>query len=131
LGSKMLVHDPPTERLQGIDKRLTHYQINGKKFGSSKSCAPPPEQNPRVHWLCQVNGMTGRYNIVNNRPEDPNVIRHRDEELDKLRTTKLEQSMAGEVQPTRPIACYEMRSFVPLRHHHQLGAAERHHSLFS
>mmetsp|Transcript_39213 Transcript_39213/g.62077 ORF Transcript_39213/g.62077 Transcript_39213/m.62077 type:complete len:258 (+) Transcript_39213:39-812(+) len=130
-GSKMLHHNPPTGMLEGIDKRFKTYSINGKVYGSGKRNAPPPEQTSKCHWLCQVNGMTGRYNIVNGRYEDPNVTRQRDTELAKLRSMKEADAMAGDVQPTRPIACYEMRNFVPLRHHHHLGVAERHNSLFS
>jgi len=130
-GSQMLRHNPPTGMLEGIDRRLKQYDINGKMFGSGKNTAPPPEQTSKCHWLCQVNGMTGRYNIVNGKFEDANITRLRNAELTKLRTMKEAQAMAGDVQPSRPTACYEMRSFVPVRHHQHLGVAERSHTLFS
>merc|ERR1712096_152160 len=97
------------------DQRQVHgrttYDINGKVFELGKRTVPPPEQVNRSHWLCQVNSMTGKYNIVNNTFEDKFITRCRDEQLAKLREMKEGANMAGDTQPQRPIACYKMRSF--------------------
>lgn len=122
--------NPSLNRTAEPNARPT-YDINGKVFSLGKNTAPPPEQDNNHHWLCQVNGMTGKYNIVNNLPEDVAITRKRDDEVRKIRERNKAQAMAGEVQPQRPIACYEMRSFVPIKHHHHMGKEERHSTLFS
>merc|ERR1712224_951189 len=124
---------PPGERLDAKDKRFVWYEINGKRYPSGKRNTCPPEQSPASHWLCQVNGLTGRYNIVNNLPQDDNIVRQRNDELTRMRTERQGSFVreSGDVQPQQPITCHEMRKFVPVRQNKHLGVAERHHMLFS
>jgi len=121
----------PTYGNQDAVNGRSTYDINGKVFEYGKRTVPPPEQVNRAHWLCQVNGMTGKYNIINNTFENPIVTKTRDAQLATLRTMKEEHPMAGDVQPQRPVACYEMKSFVPIKERSYLGVRERHHTLFS
>lgn len=113
-----------------VNGRAT-YDINGKVFEHGKRTVPAPEQVNRHHWLCQVNGMTGKYNIINNTFEHPGITKNRNAQLAQLRAMKEAEPMAGDTQPQRPIACYEMRSFVPIKERSYQGVAERHHSLAS
>jgi len=113
-----------------VNGRAT-YDINGKSFAYGKRTAPPPEQTNKSHWLCQVNGMTGNYNIINNTFAHPAISKSRQDQLETLRDMKKIDFMAGDTQPQRPVACYEMRSFVPIKERAYQGVAERHGSLFS
>lgn len=121
----------PTYGSQAAVNGNATYDINGKVFTYGKRTVPPPEQVNRAHWLCQVNSMTGAYNIINNTFLDPCITRCREEQLTQLRALKEASPMAGDTQPQRPVACYETTNFVPIKERAYQGTAERHHSLFS
>jgi len=121
----------PTYGSQANANGRAVYDVNGKVFENGKRTVPAPEQVNRAHWLCQVNSMTGDYNIINNTFLDPAITKCRQDQIGTLRKMKEADKMAGDTQPTRPVACYEMRSFVPWKERSYQGVAERHGSLFS
>jgi hypothetical protein len=101
---------------------LTSYEINSKRLVSGTQMSPAPEQEIRTHWLCQVNGMTNEYNIINNRAPNEHIASFRKKELDKFNTWKSSGGgdrenplpFAGEIQPTPVVSCKDMPAFVPL-----------------
>eukprot|EP00439_Symbiodinium_sp_Y106_P079747 s1939_g18.t1 len=110
--------------------RSATYDINGKVFAAGKQPTAPPKQSDRGHWLTQVNGLTNRYNIINGMSINPSIARHRDAELQRLSQT-LSGLPAGNVQPLRDVACYDIPGFVPIRQRHLPGEVERTYTLNS
>ncbi|CAK9067815.1 unnamed protein product [Durusdinium trenchii] len=111
--------------------RTGTYDINGKVFALGKQATAPPKQVARGHWLTQVNGMTNSYNIVNGTALNPALTRHRDEEIRRLDEAVRKSFPAGNVQPLRDIACYEMPGFVAVRQRQLRGGVERSYTLHS
>lgn len=99
------------------DQKLTKYDVNGFAYASSVYGSPAPEQNPKpAHWVCQVNGITGQYNIVNNLEPNPFIKAYRDFEVGKFRAQNAgKMTPAGSVQPKPVVTCHDMTSFVPVR----------------
>lgn len=108
---------------------LTSYELNARRMVAGVQMTPPPEQDVRTHWLCQVNGMTNQYNIVNNRAPNEHIGKYRGTELAKWQTFKARDKdieRAGDVQPTPVVSCQEgVQTFVPLVSHPPIGAAGR------
>ncbi|CAE7568838.1 unnamed protein product [Symbiodinium pilosum] len=61
---------------------------------------------------------------------NPAISRHRDAELHRLSET-LSGLPAGNVQPLRDVACYEIPGFVPIRQRQLPGEIERTYTLNS
>ncbi|CAL1137055.1 unnamed protein product [Cladocopium goreaui] len=111
--------------------RTGTYDINGKIFALGKQATAPPKQAARGHWLTQVNGRTSSYNIINGMSLNPAITRHRDEETRRLDETVKASFPAGDVQPLRDIACYDIPGFVPVRQRQLPGFVERSYTLHS
>lgn len=127
----ILEHNPKQGRLMShAEAALGSYDINGKAFHDGTKRAPPLLQPNTSHWLCQVNGMTADYNIVNNLPAHPHITRCREVELDRLREASRDIA-AGDVQPQRNISSYDIIGYPPVHQRKLQGVTERHHSLFS
>mmetsp|Transcript_65372 Transcript_65372/g.156300 ORF Transcript_65372/g.156300 Transcript_65372/m.156300 type:complete len:229 (+) Transcript_65372:101-787(+) len=123
--------DDRPRRLEGTLAQLVSYEVNGKIYAQAKQRTPFPEQCARSHWLCQVNGMTGRYNIINNGPVDQFADHMREQELSTLRESTKRHGPAGQVQPQRDVACYDIPGFVSTAMRTIPGKIERHHLLES
>lgn len=111
-------------------KSLTSYEAQAKRMVAGVEMTPPPEQAVRTHWLCQVNSMTNRYNLITNRAPNVHIHAYRQKELDKSATFKAKDAeeipRAGDVQPTPVVSCKEgAYTFVPLLAHPPIGAAGR------
>jgi hypothetical protein len=110
---------------------LSSYELNAKRMVSGTQMSPPPEQEVRTHWLCQVNGMTNEYNIINNRAPNEHIAAYRARELDKYDTFRKtgggDVPSAGEIQPTPVMSCKpkDMIGFVPLIVHPPIAPAGR------
>jgi hypothetical protein len=110
---------------------LTSYELNAKRMVAGTQMSPPPEQSVRSHWLCQVNGMTNNYNIINNRPPNEHIATFRANELDKFETFQQKGGgdlpYAGVIQPTPVVSCKpkDMTGFVPLISHPPIAALGR------
>eukprot|EP00747_Dinoflagellata_sp_TGD_P164732 gnl/TRDRNA2_/TRDRNA2_185067_c0_seq1.p1 gnl/TRDRNA2_/TRDRNA2_185067_c0~~gnl/TRDRNA2_/TRDRNA2_185067_c0_seq1.p1 ORF type:complete len:268 (-),score=37.34 gnl/TRDRNA2_/TRDRNA2_185067_c0_seq1:35-838(-) len=125
-------HDHMRPRdLSTREGKLSSYDINGKVYCPGVKAIPFPEQSDRHHWLCQVNGMTNQYNIINNMPLHRRNLEMRNEELQYLRTTRKANNPSGDVQPQRDVASYDIPGFVPLYARQYMGTAERLHLLSS
>lgn len=101
----------------GKHQKLTKYDVNGFVYASSVFNAPAPEQDPvPAHWVCQVNGPTNQYNIVNNLDPNPFIKAHREMECKKFRDYNAGKLIsAGSVQPKPVVTCHDLQSFVPVR----------------
>jgi hypothetical protein len=110
---------------------LTSYELNAKRMVNGTQMSPPPEQDIRSHWLCQVNGMSNNYNIINNRAPNEHIATFRAKELDKFETFQQKGGgdlpYAGVIQPTPVVSCKpnDMTGFVPLVSHPPIGAGGR------
>mmetsp|Transcript_44083 Transcript_44083/g.80524 ORF Transcript_44083/g.80524 Transcript_44083/m.80524 type:complete len:197 (-) Transcript_44083:53-643(-) len=91
--------DDRPRRIEGRLAQLVNYEINGKIYAQAKRRTPFPEQYGRSHWLCQVNGLTGRYNIISNGPVDAHADHLRQQELGRLHRATAAHRPAGQVQP--------------------------------
>ncbi|CAD7952588.1 unnamed protein product [Amoebophrya sp. A25] len=113
-------HIDPNVRFQSPTKhqKLTRYEVNSFIYASSTKPVPPPEQNGKTgHWVCEVNSTTGTFNVVNNLNPNPFNQRFREAEVDNFRAVQVGKTpAAGQVQPQPVIACYDLPSFVPVRH---------------
>eukprot|EP00933_Yihiella_yeosuensis_P008043 TRINITY_DN11330_c1_g1_i2.p1 TRINITY_DN11330_c1_g1~~TRINITY_DN11330_c1_g1_i2.p1 ORF type:complete len:239 (-),score=44.22 TRINITY_DN11330_c1_g1_i2:256-900(-) len=115
-----------------LTKRCSVYDINGKVYAQGLAPTAPPRQMNKHHWLCQVNGMTSAYNVINNQPLNPAIDGHRKHELQRLSDSqKSSINAAGDVQPQRPIKSDHVPGYVAIRCHQLPGQTERHGSLFS
>lgn len=124
--------DMPVMKMDLAQLRLGGtYEVNGKVFAVGKQATAPPIQSPASHWLCQVNGCTSRFNIVNNSPLHPAVQDRYEQETMRTRTMVSQSPSAGSVQPQRDVACYEMTGYVPVRQRVLPGIIERTYTLFS
>merc|ERR1712110_1405709 len=103
---------------------------NGKVFFPGKEATPLPPQPNSAHWLCQVNGLTSDYNIINNLQSHPHLSKCRKEQVAKAYASRTAVA-AGDVAPQRPVACYEIIGYPPVHNKIPLGVTERHHLLFS
>merc|ERR1712039_375136 len=130
-GLRMIDHDSTVRRLEGMLAKNNTYDINGRVYAAGKAPTAPPTQPKSAHWLCQVSGLTSQYNIINNTPLHAAIDDHRNAELERLKGAAKGTPSAGFVQPTRPVACYEMPGFVPIKQRQLHAATERHHCLFS
>jgi hypothetical protein len=100
---------------------LTSYELNAKRMVNGTQMSPPPEQAIRTHWLCQVNGLTNNYNIINNRAPNEHMAKHRASDVEKFDTFRKKGGgdlpYAGEIQPTPVVSCKDTQGFVPLLVH--------------
>eukprot|EP00927_Polykrikos_kofoidii_P031435 TRINITY_DN27022_c0_g1_i1.p1 TRINITY_DN27022_c0_g1~~TRINITY_DN27022_c0_g1_i1.p1 ORF type:complete len:259 (-),score=33.98 TRINITY_DN27022_c0_g1_i1:53-751(-) len=128
-GGRLLEHQHKSGLLNQREAALKLYDINGKVIQAGKRALPIPAQSNSTHWTCQVSGQAAEYNIVNNTPMHPHLMQHRREEMSRSRSfTTLG---AGDCTPSRNIACFEMRKFVPVRQRSIPGSTERHYTLAS
>lgn len=125
-----LHHMTDVKNYDGHDARLKNYIINGQLYSQGVWPSPPPEQAKRCHWLCQVNGNTNEYNIITGRSMNPHNLKYRREEVDRFRATAgAGARSAGEIQPQKDVACYDIQGFVPVYKHNLMGNAARNSSL--
>lgn len=129
-GINILHHDPTFGHLTKCEAALGAYDVNGKVFYPGKAPKPLPPQASGGHWLCQVNGLTSDYNVINNLPSHPHLSKCRKEDLEKHYTGRTGVA-SGDVAPQRPVACYEIIGYPPVHKRNLLGVSERHHLLFS
>lgn len=118
--------------LDGLSSNLRTYDINGKVYGAGKAATPPPTQHEKAHWLCQVSGVTGGFNIVSNAP-----ISKQHPKLGgswggshtgglSLRGLGHEgRGAAGNMQPQRNVSSLQRPGFTAIRHS-PVGSAARH-----
>jgi hypothetical protein len=116
--------------LTKAEASLSAYDVNGKKFFPGKAPAPLPVQPAGAHWLCQVNGLTNDYNIVNNLPSHAQLSKRRQEDCERHAASQGSVA-AGDCAPQRPVACYDIIGYPPVHKKNLLGVAERHELLFS
>jgi hypothetical protein len=110
---------------------LNSYELNAKRMVAGTQMSPPPEQVVRSHWLCQVNGMTNDYNIINNRAPNEHIAKYREKELANFEAFQTKGGgdlpYAGVIQPTPVVSCkpQDMTGFVPIISHPPIAALGR------
>lgn len=141
----ILHHMETAEAYKGHEAKLVNYDINGQRYCQGVTPAPPPEQNPRAHWLCQVNGNTGEFNIITGGAPNRHVLEYERGQRTRYReTTKAKGDgipsylperrpvAAGQVQPQKVVSCEgpnKAFNFVPVYQHPLMGEAARRSSL--
>jgi len=123
---RILEHSPAQRQPTGAASKMLPYDINGKLLAACRAQTPQPEQTSKAHWLCQVNSMTGSYNIVNNLPLHSHLVNCRQQELQALNeNSRSTLPAAGKTQPQRDISSYDIPGFVPTKQPVQRPALQR------
>mmetsp|Transcript_97673 Transcript_97673/g.280626 ORF Transcript_97673/g.280626 Transcript_97673/m.280626 type:complete len:181 (-) Transcript_97673:65-607(-) len=105
---RLLDHNHTVYRAEGIDAKHSRYDINGKVYASCIEPCPMPPKSAAAHWMCQVSGTVGGFDVISGLPLHVAHVQHRQAEVQHFWAKQTARAsdgtqLAGQVSPQKPV----------------------------